>query len=72
MPTIGQVRFFFGTFERDFCATGLARADFVRFAFARERDALVDVGFAAMAFHIMNRDTPLDKTERMLKMTKRE
>src|SRR5205814_807760 len=54
MPTIGQPKFFFKAFERDFCAIGLDRADFVRSGFPRERDVLFDVGFAAMAFRMFN------------------
>ncbi len=53
-PTIGQPKFSFSAFERDFFATGLDRADLVRFSFPRERDALFDVGFAAMAFLMFN------------------
>ena len=54
MPTIGQPEFFFRAFERDFCAIGLDRADFVRSGFPRERDVFFDVGFAAMAFGMFN------------------
>ena len=54
MPTIGQPEFFFRAFERDFCAIGLDRADFVRSGLPRERDVLFDVGFAAMAFGMFN------------------
>src|SRR5215831_1125616 len=53
MPTMGQLKFFFRTFGRNCCATGLDCADFVRFGFARERDARFDVGFAAMASPIL-------------------
>ena len=49
MPTMGQLKFFFEVSERDSCATGLDRSAFVRFGFARGRDARFDVGFAAMA-----------------------
>ena len=53
MPTIGQLKFFFGDFGRDFAATGLDCGDFVRFGFARERGARFDVGFAAMGLIII-------------------
>src|SRR5437773_4772518 len=54
MPTIGQPKFSFRAYGRDFVAIGLDRADLVTFSFPRERDVLFDVGFAAMAFLMFN------------------
>jgi len=53
MPTIGQPKFLFVRLERDVFRGVLDCADFLRFDFVCDRDALFDVGFAAIGFVIL-------------------